>query len=390
MKYKIILTFVSTYLPGFKSGGPVRSLSNIVDALGKEYKFYIVTSDRDSGDVTPYDGIITDRWIVNGDAMVYYSSPSKWNLKSCKKLLIETPHDIIYFNSLFSPLFTLLPLLVNKWVIKSKKPVIIAPRGELSPGALQFNFLKKKLFIIAAKILELYKNINWQASSREETIFIKQHFGISALICIAQNIPEPVAPLIYYNEKSLEDRHLRVVFLSRIVPKKNLSYVLAILSKINCPIQFDIWGTKEDEKYWKLCEQLINKLPNNVIVKYQGLADHSKVNKILSKYDLFFFPTLGENYGHVIAESLSAGTPVLISDQTPWRNLKDFGVGWDISLNKEKEFVNAIYEANEKVKNNSSNWREKVHGYAIFYLTDESIVQANRILFQQSLYLNIE
>ena len=35
-------------------------------------------------------------------------------------------------------------------------------------------------------------------------------------------------------------------------------------------------------------------------------------------HDLFVFPTLGENFGHVIYESLMCGTPVLVSDNTPW------------------------------------------------------------------------
>ena len=39
----------------------------------------------------------------------------------------------------------------------------------------------------------------------------------------------------------------------------------------------------------------------------------------LSKHDLFVFPSLSENFGHVIFESLSAGTPVITSVHTPWK-----------------------------------------------------------------------
>jgi glycosyltransferase involved in cell wall biosynthesis len=38
-----------------------------------------------------------------------------------------------------------------------------------------------------------------------------------------------------------------------------------------------------------------------------------------AQYDLFAFPSRGENFGHVVLESLSVGTPVLVSDRTPWK-----------------------------------------------------------------------
>jgi len=47
----------------------------------------------------------------------------------------------------------------------------------------------------------------------------------------------------------------------------------------------------------------------------------------LADYDAFIFPTLGENFGHVIIESLSAGCPVLCSDQTPWNDVFRAGGG---------------------------------------------------------------
>lgn len=54
----IILALVRYCLPGDKSGEPVRSISNIVDQLGDEFVFRIVTSDRDSLDEVPYGGVV--------------------------------------------------------------------------------------------------------------------------------------------------------------------------------------------------------------------------------------------------------------------------------------------------------------------------------------------
>ncbi len=63
---------------------------------------------------------------------------------------------------------------------------------------------------------------------------------------------------------------------------------------------------------------------------------------MLEQAHLFFLPTHGENFGHAIAEAFAAGVPVLISDTTPWRDLRSSGVGWDLSLDEPQCFVEAI------------------------------------------------
>jgi glycosyltransferase involved in cell wall biosynthesis len=68
------------------------------------------------------------------------------------------------------------------------------------------------------------------------------------------------------------------------------------------------------------------------------------VSKVFGSAHLFFFPTKGENYGHVIAEALEAGCPVLISDQTPWSDVGDFDAGWSFSLDNKEGFLDAIKE----------------------------------------------
>ena len=51
--------------------------------------------------------------------------------------------------------------------------------------------------------------------------------------------------------------------------------------------------------------------------------DSSKV--IFSQATAFVFPTLGENFAHVIAEALSVGCPVFITADTPWTELIQSG-----------------------------------------------------------------
>jgi glycosyltransferase involved in cell wall biosynthesis len=66
------------------------------------------------------------------------------------------------------------------------------------------------------------------------------------------------------------------------------------------------------------------------------------VLRVLAQHHLFFLPTHGENFGFVIVEALLAGCPVLISDQTPWRDLQTKGIGWEFPLLERQRFREAL------------------------------------------------
>jgi glycosyltransferase involved in cell wall biosynthesis len=381
-----ILVFVGYYLPGYKSGGPVRTIANVVEALGDEFEFRIVTSDRDLLDQVPYPGISADTWSQVGKAWVYYASPSKRGFFSWGHLIRKTPHDLLYLNSLFDPVYTLRSLLCRKLPDIPMKPVLVAPRGELSPGALGMKWWKKGSFLAIAKITSLYSNVQWHASTEDEARLIRQQFGGNAKVIVALDMAAmPGKPPATTHEGNFTGP-LRIVFLSRISRMKNLGFALSVLSCCRMPVQFDIWGTLEDADYWKECQTIIRAMPMNVQARYRGAADHADVPQIISKYDLFFLPTLGENYGHVILEALTAGTPVLLSDATPWRNLESDGVGWDLPLDAGKDvFLKAIQEAAGKVAVERAIWRRHVNEYALIHLGDPALLEANRLVFLKAL-----
>ena len=121
------------------------------------------------------------------------------------------------------------------------------------------------------------------------------------------------------------------MFISRISKEKNLIYALRTLCQVSTPLRFDIYGPITDQYVWEKCQQEIRRMPAHIKVSYRGALKKS-VRSTFRQYDLFFFPTVGENFGHVIAESLASGTPVLVSDKTPWSYLEAANLGWDFSL----------------------------------------------------------
>ena len=65
-----VLVLLGTYLPGYKAGGALRSIENLVAAFGGEFHFRVVTLDRDLGDKLQFPGIVVNRWARVGHADV--------------------------------------------------------------------------------------------------------------------------------------------------------------------------------------------------------------------------------------------------------------------------------------------------------------------------------
>jgi glycosyltransferase involved in cell wall biosynthesis len=177
---------------------------------------------------------------------------------------------------------------------------------------------------------------------------------------------------------------LRAVFVSRIARKKNLAGALRMLAGVAGDVTFDIFGPPEDAGYWEECRGLIAALPANIRVQYCGQIEHQKIGRVFAEHDLFLFPTLGENYGHVICEALAAGCPVLISDQTPWRNLEAEGVGWDFPHGETERFRSVIQRCVDADAEWYAALSTRAMNYAAKLASDPETIAANRRLFQQA------
>jgi glycosyltransferase involved in cell wall biosynthesis len=383
MSRPIVLVFVRYYLPGFKAGGPVRSIDNLVGHLGDEFDFHVVTSDRDLGDVAAYPGVAADARAKVGKATVTYLSPRDQSFSGICHLLRATPHDVVYLNSFFDPVFSAVPLLLRRFGLTPHKPYLVAPRGEFSPGALALKAWKKRLYLWGVQAGGLFRNVGWQASSEYEAAEIVHAFDVNPdRIYIAPN-PTPSGSDQCRTIASVHrdpGMPLRIVFLSRIAPKKNLSFALRVIAQVHEPVVFDIYGPVADEEYWQRCRAVIGSFPSHVQVNYRGAVPPDRVREIMSGHDLFFLPTLGENFGHVIAEALSAGTPVLIADTTPWRDLEAAGVGWDLRLDEEQSFLRCIEHCARLGAEEYEAWRASIRRFAAARLRDPEVIKANRTL----------
>jgi glycosyltransferase involved in cell wall biosynthesis len=337
---KSVLCFSAYFYPGFKAGGGLRSVANISRLLGDKCNFKIVTSNHDLGCKKAYEDLTQGKWVGLWNIKVFYCQNKIFNIYRQIKLF---KGDAIYINSFFDPFFGVYALLVTI-ILNKKCRIIIAPRGELSIEALSISKAKKYIYLLLFKNIFLNKSIIWHASSKYEALDINKIFP-EFNISVIQDLPyfeiddnynvEAISQINFRNP-------LKLCFIARIVPIKNLEYAIKLLYDLNIPIEFDIYGPIENLDYFESIGKLIDSVPKNIKVKYCGLLNPMNVIKVLSGYHALLFPTKSENFGHVILESLSAGTPVIISDNTPWRDLEVANVGWDIPLSNPKKFKDAI------------------------------------------------
>ena len=370
-----ILTFTEHYLPGYKGGGPIKTIKNLFDQTGNSVFYKLITSDRDLGDTLPYNTIDRNTWNKVGNAEVFYIQSGNIGYKQIIKILFERDYELIYLNSFFSPTFSVLPLIIAKTL---RQKVIVGPRGEFSEGALSLKSRKKNTFIKLYKLLNLHRGTIYQASSIYEAENIKRVLGSDMDIVIAEDIGAQE----FAKNIAIREQIIKAVFISRISPMKNLGFALEILKSVQNPLVYDIYGPIEDQSYWQHCQSIIADLPSHIDVQYKGELTPEQVVPTLSLYDFFFMPTKGENYGHVIAEALCAGLPLLISDATPWRNLSEQGIGWDLPLDNPSTFSNAINKLALMSNDDHYEMRKNVLKWARNKFSQRDAIEANIAMFE--------
>ncbi len=340
MTKKNIAVLIDWYLPGNKAGGPVKSVYSMLNLLKDEFNFFVITTNCDLGSKIPYKGIKSNTWTKHNDIPVYYFSKEKLKSKNILDVINGVKPDIIYLNSFWSYNFSLLPLRFEK-AGKLKADIVLAPRGMLGKGAMSIKPLKKKLFLSLLKFVNLHSKTIFHATNSGEEQEIKKILK-KANVRIAANINS--AQLVEKRTITKEVGELKLFYLSRVAKVKNLHYALDILSKIQIKgkITYDIYGSLEDKLYWSQCETIIKRMPKNITVNYKGDLSFEEVQPMIDKYHFLFLPTLNENFGHSIYESLMSACPVIISDTTPWNGINEVGCGFAIKLKDRNEFENVI------------------------------------------------
>ena len=381
-----ITVFTRAYPPAYLRGGPARSVFGLVEALAADFRFSVITSAFDDPAGGPMRSVRPSQWSTFGYAMTWYERRYRISMLRTAALLKETRPQLVYLNSFFDYRFAIVPLFISR-MISRKTPVILAPRGELSVGALRLKWQKKRVFITAFRLLRLHKAVIWHASTALEKEDIERVFGAGARSSVAIDLRTGLSAdgeRQYNDQRSVVNRryYCSVVYFSRIVQKKNVATAIRAIPLVKGKACLSIAGPIEDPRYWAECLKLIDNISDPEMIRYVGAIPADEAKSFLSRFDLFVLPTLGENFGHVVLKSLAAGTPVIVGWDTPWHQIETAGAGWicdPVSPEAVAELIERFLTLDEDAR---MRMRTAARDLAKQILDDPQSVNANRAMFQ--------
>ncbi|QCX26491.1 glycosyltransferase family 4 protein [Nocardioides jishulii] len=325
MRVERVLVLVAHFPPAFLGGGPIRTLDAFVRAAPGDVSVDVLTSDRDLHQSVQLR-VASDQWIESEHGRIKYASVG--SLSGFLRTLLGTSRprpDVVYVNSFFHPLFSILPWLLLRLGCWRGATFLLAPRGEFGHEALAIKTTKKMAVIRLFKLLRLPRRVVWHASTEAEAVSIRRVMGEDARIVVRRDdtdLPDTARAVV-----AREPGPFRLVHLGRLVPIKGLDVLLVALREVNSPVVLDVYGPFEDPGHVDLCRSLATRLPPHVRVNVAGPVRPEEVEGVLAAADLMAMPTRQESFGHVIAEALSASCPVMIPDTTPWTDVLRAGGG---------------------------------------------------------------
>lgn len=310
-----------------QEGGPSNALFWLALGLAKEgYQLRVVTTNR----YIPENCVPINKWYgLNGFKVIYQSLDQDQKLlydelDRCDVLLTDGVCKISYFKLILSAL-------------KKKKKVILSPRGELFESAINHKGklygLFKKSFVGLMR-LSFRNRVCFHVTSKEEEDAVVKYFGRKAQVW---NIPNyMILPERVEVKQEVEPYLLYVGRLNHI---KNIDIILSGLAKTslfrNGACKFKLAGERKGEYYESLVAQ-VKDLGITDKVEFLGLVTGEEKDRLYAGAKCLLLMSKSENFGNVIVEALSQGTPVIASKGTPWQQLDEKGAGWWIDSTPEQ------------------------------------------------------
>jgi glycosyltransferase involved in cell wall biosynthesis len=338
-----VMLFGGHFVPHFRAGGPVRSKLALVESLGDEFDFRVVSPDTDLGETTRNPQLL-EGWSKVGKATVLYVPLKSLTLRRVRRLVLDVRPDVLYLDSLFAR-STLRALALDRLGLLGSCSSLVAPRGELLPGALSLKSKRKK---IALKILYprlISKRIRFHSTSAAESEAIARLLPRRSIL-LAPNLPPVSAAAGDSKRPQKTVGRLDCVLIGRISPMKNPVFAIECVKearRLGRDVRLTLIGPFEDKAVLRMCRRTVDENGLGNAVHLVGEKPHEEIAGALSEGTAFFLPTLGENFGYVVLEALLAGLPALISTRTPWKEDDANGALRTCELERDK-FVEVLME----------------------------------------------
>jgi glycosyltransferase involved in cell wall biosynthesis len=340
-----VLQITPYYVPSFRYGGPVNSICQLCEALVKEVDevcVYTTGSKQEFGEHFYYQEI-------NGVKVSYFNRYFYENAFFAPRLLLQVWRNAKKFDVIHLHLWWNLSTILSLFIVlmRGKKPVL-SPRGTLSEYSFSHRngFIKRTFQKLVGKYL--FRKTFLHCTSEVERDQSTEFFYWKGISIIPNYIKIP--PMEEgYGHSEIND-HFKLLFLSRIDPIKGLHYLLYALAEVKFSYHLTIAGDG-DEAYINYLKRIAEQSGISSKISWTGFVKGTGKHDLLVDNDLLVLTSETENFGNVVIESLSVGTPVLISRNVGlYDYVEENDLGWVCDLSKE-DIINQLNAAyHDKVK----------------------------------------
>lgn len=230
-------------------------------------------------------------------------------------------YDILHANGLWMYANHITCAMARKY----GKPYVITPHGMLYPAALRRSYWKKWPFLKLFFHKDIMQASCLHATCKQEMEHIRE-FGYRGPVAI---IPNPMVLPAPPSAKRSPKAKKAFGFLGRLHPRKkveNLFYGVELLKERQQECELWIMGGGQPE-YEAFLKAEVERLGLRN-VRFLGFVSGQEKYEKLAQLSTLFVPSDFENFGMIVTEALSVGTPVMASLGTPWEELNNQHCGW--------------------------------------------------------------
>jgi len=364
-----VIHISASYKPAYIYGGPIMSVAQLCQALTEcntdnQVEVEVLTTTANGKTELNIDQ--EQPILIDGVKVFYFKRLTKdhthfsitllWRLwkeiMGHKKAKTEL---VIHIHAWWN-LVSILSCQISKY---HHIEVILSPRGMLTKYTLKNKNVSFKSIIhnIIGKRLLKYCHIHATTEKEKKDILqLVKPVSITVipnLVFSPKLINSTCAPSLQQHPFPTKNNTFKLIFLSRIEQKKGIELLLESLSRLTIDWSLTIAGNG-DQEYLNHLKLKAKKLSITEHLTWLGHVNNANKFNLIAAHELLLLTSYNENFANVVIESLSVGTPVLISREV---GLSDYveanQLGWTANLNQEeisKAIVNAYNNINARYK----------------------------------------
>jgi glycosyltransferase involved in cell wall biosynthesis len=258
--------------------------------------------------------------------------------------------DVVHAHNTFSPLNVTARRLARAWGAR----FFVHSHGALAPALLQsrsFDSIKKHSYIRLVELPTLNAASCVIALSEAEATWLRAAGVTSRIEIVASGIapivPSTVDEITAFRRKfRLEADSPNLLYIGRIVPKKNLEMILRAagqLSREQPPLTLLVAGDRrEDPRYVAELDDLVDTLDIGDVVRWLGFLDESEKAAAYASSNLFLHASLSEGMPMAVLEAMVAGMACVVTPGTMMGDAASEGAV--VQRDRLPEFIDAIRE----------------------------------------------